>query len=52
MVCQLYLNKAVKKKKKEFTWWLSGKESSCQSRGQGFDPWSRKIPRAVKQLSP
>ena len=24
--------------------WRSGKESSCQCRGQGFDPWVRKIP--------
>ena len=25
-------------------WWLSGKESTCQCRRCGFDPWSRKIP--------
>ena len=25
-------------------WWLSGKESSCQCRRQGFDPWLTKIP--------
>ena len=24
-------------------WWLSGKESSCQCRRYGFDPWVRKI---------
>ena len=24
--------------------WLSTKESACQSRGQGFDPWVGKIP--------
>ena len=24
--------------------WLSGKESTCQSRRHGFDPWVRKIP--------
>ena len=36
----------------DFPWWLSGKESACQCRGHGFDPWSRKIPRAVEQLSP
>ena len=35
----------------DFPWWLSGKESACQCRGHGFDPWSRKIPRAVEQLS-
>ena len=28
------------------------KESTCQCREQGFDPWARKIPHAVKQLSP
>ena len=32
-------------------WWLSGKESTCQSRRQGFSSWSRKIPRATWQLS-
>lgn len=31
--------------------WLSGKESCCQCRSQ-FDPWSRKIRRAMEQLSP
>ena len=25
-------------------WWLSGKESICQCRRHGFDPWSGKIP--------
>ena len=25
-------------------WWLNGKESSCQCRRQGFDPWVEKIP--------
>ena len=29
-----------------------GKESTCQRRRHGFDPWSRKIPRASEQLSP
>ena len=24
--------------------WLSGKESACQHRRHGFDPWVRKIP--------
>ena len=24
-------------------WWLSGKESPCQCRRHGFDPWVRKI---------
>ena len=30
----------------------SGKESACQCRRPGFDPWSRKMPHAEKQLSP
>ena len=25
-------------------WWLGGKESTCQCRRCGFDPWARKIP--------
>ena len=25
-------------------WWLSGKESACQYRRCGFDPWVGKIP--------
>ena len=33
-------------------WWLSGKESACQSRRHGFAPRSRKIPRVMGQLSP
>ena len=32
-------------------WWLSGKESACQNKRHGFDPWSRKIPHAAEQLS-
>ena len=34
------------------SWWLSGKESPCPRRGQGFDPWPGTIPRASGQLSP
>ena len=34
-----------------FPWWLSGKESTCQCRRQGFDSWSGKIPHATEQLS-
>ena len=30
-------------------WWLSGKESVCQCRRPGFDPWFRKIPWRRKQ---
>ena len=33
-------------------WWLSGKESACQCSRHEFDPWSRKIPHAVGQLTP
>ena len=38
---------------KELPWWLSGKESTCQCRRCGFDPWLRKIPWKKKgQLTP
>ena len=30
----------------------SGKEPTCQCRGQGFNSWFRKIPHAVELLSP
>ena len=34
-------------------WWLSGKESSCQCRRHGFNPWVRGIPwRRKPQPSP
>ena len=32
-------------------WWFSGQVSTCQHRGHGFDPWSRKIPHASGLLS-
>ena len=32
--------------------WLSGKESGCQCRRCGFDPWSGKISRGMEQRSP
>ena len=32
-------------------WWFRGKESACQCRRHGFDPWFRKILHAVEQLS-
>ena len=35
--CQLIRGKGL-------PWWLSGKESACQCRRHGFDPWVRKIP--------
>ena len=33
-------------------WWRSGKESTCQHRGHGFELRSGKIPHAMEQLSP
>ena len=30
---------------------VSGKESTCQCRGHGFNPWSKEIPQATEQLS-
>ena len=33
-------------------WWLSGKESACQCRRHGFNPWSGRIPCVMEQLSP
>ena len=36
---------------KELPWWLSGKESTCRCRGHWFNPWSKKIPHAMGQLS-
>ena len=33
-------------------WWRSGRESACQCRGHGFEPWSGKIPHAAEQLGP
>ena len=35
--CQLGLSTGL-------PWCFSGKESACQSRRRGFDPWDRKIP--------
>ena len=42
----------IKEERKGLCWWLSGKESTCQWRRHGFDPWSRKIPHTMEQLSP
>ena len=33
-------------------WWLSSKESACQCRRHGCDPWAGKTPHAMEQLSP
>ena len=35
----------------ELPWWFSRKESTCQSKRRGFDPWAEKIPCAVEQRS-
>ena len=35
-----------------FPWCSNSKESTCQRRGQGLNPWSGKIPHAAEQLSP
>ena len=40
------------KRSQGLPWWLSGKESACQCRRHGFNPWSGKIPRARGQQSP
>ena len=32
-------------------WWRSGWESTCYFGGNGFEPWSGKIPHAAEQLS-
>ena len=32
-------------------WWLSGKESACECRTHGFNPWSKKIPHASEPLN-
>ena len=32
--------------------WLSSKESACQCRRHGFNPWSGRVPHASEQLSP
>ena len=32
------------KQKEGLPWWLSSKESTCQCRRPGFDPWVGKIP--------
>ena len=32
------------------SWWLSGKESTCQCRRPGFDPWVEKVPWSRRWL--
>ena len=43
IIFQLKINKGL-------PWWL--RESICQCKRHEFDPWARKIPRAMEQLSP
>ena len=62
MINQLYFSKikkistsylSVDKLRHEgLLWWLSGQESPHQCGRLELDPWSRKIPHAVQQLSP
>ena len=33
-------------------WWSSGKESTCQCREHGFNPWSGEIPHVLGQRNP
>ena len=42
----------LKIKQRRLPWWSSGWKSSCQRRGQGFNPWSGKIPHAAGHLNP
>ena len=42
----------VRKVCKGLTWWSSGKESAGQCRRHRLNPWLRKIPHAVEQVSP
>ena len=46
-----FMKKVKNNKTVGLSWWLSGKKSACQCRRHGFDPWSRKVQHAVKQLS-
>ena len=48
---ELYLLRASYMFVSGLAWWHSEEESTCQCRGHGFDPWSRKIPHAMGQPS-
>ena len=50
--CSIIYNSQDKCPLMGLPWWRSGWESTCQCRGHGFKPWSRKIPHATEQLSP
>ena len=41
----------IRKPNPALAWWRSAKESACQCRRRGKDPWSGKVPCAVEQLS-
>ena len=50
-ICMMILKGTVRVT--EISKWLSGKESVCQHRRYGFDPWVRKIPwRRKRQPTP
>ena len=44
------IKKINKKYEPGLPWWLTGKESTCQCRERGFDPWT--VPHASEWLSP
>ena len=46
-----FLSASVKVPAQRLPWWLSGEESTGQSRRRGFHPWTRKIPHASEQLN-
>ena len=51
-LCSLKVNILKKDWTRGFPGGAVVQESACQCRGHGFDPWSRKIPHAMEQLSP
>ena len=54
-IYKIYKKKSIQSKKRkkswELPWWCSGWEFTCQCRGHGFDPSSRKIPHVAEHLS-
>ena len=54
LILKLIWTMFKKKKTKQLglSWWLSGRESTCQCRRHRFDLWSGRIPHAAEQLSP
>ena len=47
----LYIYICREREREDFPVGFNGQESTCQCRRHRFDPWSRKIPRAVEQLT-